>query len=45
MLVAPVTVERNAFVGAGSTLVANAPANSLTLGRAKQISIKGWKKR
>ena len=44
MLVAPVTVERNAFVGAGSTLVANAPANSLTLGRAKQISIKGWKK-
>ena len=45
MLVAPVTVERNAFVGAGSTLVANAPADSLTLGRAKQISIKGWKQR
>lgn len=45
MLVAPVTVERNAFVGAGSTVVTNAPANSLTLGRAKQISIKGWKKK
>ena len=45
MLVAPVTVEQNAFVGAGTTLVAKAPATSLTLGRAKQFSIKGWKKK
>jgi bifunctional UDP-N-acetylglucosamine pyrophosphorylase/glucosamine-1-phosphate N-acetyltransferase len=45
MLVAPVTVGRKAFVGAGSTIVATAPANSLTLGRARQISIKGWVKK
>jgi acetyltransferase-like isoleucine patch superfamily enzyme len=45
MLVAPVTVERNAFVGAGSTLVAKAPADSLTLARAKQITIRNWKKK
>jgi acetyltransferase-like isoleucine patch superfamily enzyme len=45
MLVAPLTVGRNAFVGAGSTIVATAPANSLTLGRARQISIKGWVKK
>ena len=45
MLVAPVTVERHAFVGAGTTLVSDAPAHSLTLGRAKQISIKGWTKK
>lgn len=45
MLVAPLTVGRKAFVGAGSTIVATAPANSLTLGRARQISIKGWVKK
>ncbi len=42
MLVAPISVGKNAFIGAGSTVVKKVPANSLTLGRAKQISIKGW---
>jgi len=45
MLVAPLSVGRNAFVGAGSTVVKEVPANSLTLSRAKQVSIKGWERR
>jgi bifunctional UDP-N-acetylglucosamine pyrophosphorylase/glucosamine-1-phosphate N-acetyltransferase len=45
MLVAPLSVGKNAFIGAGSTVVKEVPANSLTLGRAKQVSIKGWKKK
>lgn len=42
MLVAPVKVGKHAFVGAGTTLVKNAPANSLTLARMRQTSIAGW---
>jgi bifunctional UDP-N-acetylglucosamine pyrophosphorylase / glucosamine-1-phosphate N-acetyltransferase len=43
-LVAPVTVGRNATIGAGSTITQDAPAEQLTLSRAKQISIDGWKR-
>ncbi|MGE3920426.1 MAG: bifunctional UDP-N-acetylglucosamine diphosphorylase/glucosamine-1-phosphate N-acetyltransferase GlmU [Gammaproteobacteria bacterium] len=43
-LVAPVTIGENAFIGAGSTITENAPANELTLCRAKQITIQGWQR-
>jgi len=41
-LIAPVTVGRGATLGAGTTLSKNAPAEQLTVTRAKQISIAGW---
>lgn len=43
-LVAPVTVGRGATLGAGTTLTKDAPADSLTITRAKQTSISGWKR-
>ena len=43
-LVAPVTVGRGATLGAGTTLTRDAPAGELTLARAKQITIQGWKR-
>jgi bifunctional UDP-N-acetylglucosamine pyrophosphorylase/glucosamine-1-phosphate N-acetyltransferase len=41
-LVAPVRIERNATIGAGSTITKNAPAEKLTLTRAKQVTINNW---
>lgn len=43
-LVAPVTVKRGATLGAGTTLTKDAPADALTVSRAKQITIEGWKR-
>jgi bifunctional UDP-N-acetylglucosamine pyrophosphorylase/glucosamine-1-phosphate N-acetyltransferase len=43
-LVAPVTIGKNATIGAGSTITKDSPENQLTLGRAKQISLSGWKR-
>lgn len=43
-LIAPVTVERGATIGAGTTLTQTAAAEQLTLSRAKQITISGWKR-
>ena len=43
-LVAPVTVGRGATLGAGTTLTKDAPADTLTISRAKQVSIPGWKR-
>ena len=43
-LVAPVTVGSGATIGAGSTITKDAPANELTLARARQVSIAGWKR-
>lgn len=43
-LVAPVTVGANATIGAGSVIVKEAPAGELTLTRAEQKTIKGWKR-
>jgi bifunctional UDP-N-acetylglucosamine pyrophosphorylase / glucosamine-1-phosphate N-acetyltransferase len=43
-LVAPVTVGRGATLGAGTTLTRDAPPDQLTVSRAKQISISGWKR-
>ena len=43
-LVAPVTVGKGATIGAGSTISKDAPAGELTLSRAKQTTVKGWKR-
>ncbi len=43
-LVAPVTVGKGATLGAGTTLTRDAPADELTLSRAKQVTSSGWKR-
>jgi bifunctional UDP-N-acetylglucosamine pyrophosphorylase/glucosamine-1-phosphate N-acetyltransferase len=43
-LVAPVTVGKNATIGAGSTITKDTPADQLTLSRVKQISIESWQR-
>jgi len=42
-LVAPVEIGAGATIGAGSTISRPAPADQLTLERAKQVTVKGWK--
>lgn len=43
-LVAPVTIGKNATIGAGSTITKNTPEDQLTLTRAKQITLKSWQR-
>lgn len=43
-LVAPVTVGKNATIGAGATITRDAPAEQLTLSRVKQITVAGWQR-
>jgi bifunctional UDP-N-acetylglucosamine pyrophosphorylase / glucosamine-1-phosphate N-acetyltransferase len=43
-LVAPVRVGKGATLGAGTTLTKDAPDGQLTVSRAKQVSIDGWKR-
>ncbi len=43
-LVAPVRVGKGATIGAGSTITKEAPDDQLTLERARQLTVKGWKK-
>lgn len=43
-LVAPVTIGKNATIGAGSTITRDCPANQLTLSRVKQLSLSGWQR-
>lgn len=43
-LVAPVTIGAGATIGAGSVITKNAPDGQLTVARAKQASIPGWKR-
>ncbi|MCZ6499692.1 MAG: bifunctional UDP-N-acetylglucosamine diphosphorylase/glucosamine-1-phosphate N-acetyltransferase GlmU [Gammaproteobacteria bacterium] len=43
-LIAPVTVEKGATIGAGSTISKNAPANELTVARSEQTIVKGWER-
>jgi len=42
-LVAPVRIARGSYIGAGSTISKDTPAGQLTVARAKQVSIPGWK--
>jgi len=43
-LVAPVTVGKGATIGAGSTIAKDAPAGELTVSRARQTTVQGWKR-
>jgi bifunctional UDP-N-acetylglucosamine pyrophosphorylase/glucosamine-1-phosphate N-acetyltransferase len=44
-LVAPVTIGRDAYVGAGSTITRDVPRGSLALTRVKQVHKEGWAER
>jgi bifunctional UDP-N-acetylglucosamine pyrophosphorylase/glucosamine-1-phosphate N-acetyltransferase len=44
MLVAPVRIGKDATTGAGSTITKDAPDGELTLTRAKQVTLEGWKR-
>jgi bifunctional UDP-N-acetylglucosamine pyrophosphorylase/glucosamine-1-phosphate N-acetyltransferase len=44
-LVAPVKVGKGAYVGAASCITEDVPADSLALGRAKQVVKEGWVKK
>lgn len=43
-LVAPVTIGKNATIGAGSTITKDTPDDQLTLSRNKQVSIPTWQR-
>jgi len=43
-LVAPVTIGAGATIGAGSTISKEAPPGELTVARAKQTTVSGWKR-
>ena len=42
-LVAPITIAKGSYIGAGSTISKNTPPGQLTVARAKQVSIPAWK--
>ena len=44
MLVAPVRIGAGATIGAGSTITEDAPDGKLTLTRAEQTTVDGWKR-
>ena len=44
-LVAPITIEKGAVIGAGSVIVEDAPADKLTVARVKQITIENWSRK
>ncbi|RME20105.1 MAG: bifunctional UDP-N-acetylglucosamine diphosphorylase/glucosamine-1-phosphate N-acetyltransferase GlmU, partial [Deltaproteobacteria bacterium] len=44
-LVAPVSVGRDAVVGAGTTVTRDVPDGALAVSRVPQKNIPGWKKR
>ena len=41
-LIAPITLESGSYVAAGSSITENVPADSLALGRARQVTKEGW---
>lgn len=43
-LVAPVTVGKDATIGAGSVITRDAPAEKLSLGRGRQSIVEGWQR-
>ncbi|WP_157271528.1 bifunctional UDP-N-acetylglucosamine diphosphorylase/glucosamine-1-phosphate N-acetyltransferase GlmU [Azohydromonas aeria] len=44
VLVAPVEIGAGATIGGGSTVAKDAPAGQLTVVRAKQLTVPGWKR-
>src|SRR5690606_28870743 len=44
MLVAPVKIGTGATIGAGSTRPKDAPPEKLTLARARQTTVEGWRR-
>jgi bifunctional UDP-N-acetylglucosamine pyrophosphorylase/glucosamine-1-phosphate N-acetyltransferase len=38
-----VRVAKGSYIGAGSTISEDTPAGQLTLARARQVSVPGWK--
>ena len=44
VLIAPLTLEDNAFVAAGSSVSRNVPEDSLAVARVKQRNVPGWKR-
>src|SRR5262245_30140144 len=44
-LIAPVTIEAEAYVAAGSTVTKRVPGGALAVARAEQRNIEGWRKR
>ncbi len=43
-LVAPVELGEGAFIGAGSVITKDAPADKLTIGRGRQVTVEKWAK-
>jgi hypothetical protein len=43
-LIEPVTIGKNATIGAGSTITKDVPDGQLSLSRAKQAVLKNWHK-
>jgi bifunctional UDP-N-acetylglucosamine pyrophosphorylase/glucosamine-1-phosphate N-acetyltransferase len=43
-LIAPVTIADGATIGAGSTITRDTNPDTLTLSRAKQVTVEGWKR-
>jgi bifunctional UDP-N-acetylglucosamine pyrophosphorylase/glucosamine-1-phosphate N-acetyltransferase len=43
-LVAPLTIGEGAYIGAGSCITKDVPADALAVSRAKQVNIEGWAK-
>lgn len=41
-LVAPITIRKNSYIGAGSTITTEVPEDSLAVAREKQRNIVGW---
>jgi bifunctional UDP-N-acetylglucosamine pyrophosphorylase/glucosamine-1-phosphate N-acetyltransferase len=41
-LVAPVTIESDSYIAAGSCITENVPSGSLALGRSRQVTKPGW---
>ena len=41
-MIAPVVIGQKATIGAGSVITHDADENTLTLSRAKQVSVPGW---
>jgi len=41
-IIAPLTIRRGAYIGAGSTITKDVPSHSLAISRGRQVNIKNW---